>query len=162
MIVFDTDILSMFAKIDAIDLLKRLFDDKIVMTPKIRDEIYVPFEYGYNFPFKVFSKIATVPLANLALKEYERLQEKLTIGKGELEAIAYCKTERCIFATNDIKARKFAKSEGVSVISLQAILKALWKKKIKSREEVKQILEKIKDADNLAVSRDVEKEIFEQ
>jgi len=95
MIVFDTDILSMFAKIDAIDLLKRLFDDKIVMTPKIRDEVYVPFEYGYSFPFKVFSKIATAPLANLALKEYERLQEKLTIGKGELEAIAYCKTERC-------------------------------------------------------------------
>ena len=162
MIVFDTDILSMFAKIDAIDLLKRLFDDKIVMTPKIRDEIYVSSEYGYSFPFKVISKIATVPLANLALKEYERLQEKLTIGKGELEAIAYCKTERCIFATNDIKARKFAKSEGVSVISLQAILKAFWKKKIKSREEVKQILERIKDADNLAVSSDVEKEIFEQ
>ncbi len=39
MIVFDTDILSMFAKIDAIDLLKRLFDNKTVMTPKIRDEV---------------------------------------------------------------------------------------------------------------------------
>jgi hypothetical protein len=45
---------------------------------------------------------------------------------------------------------------------LQAILKALWKKKIKNREEVKQILERIKDADNLAVSREVEKEIFEE
>ncbi len=28
MIVFDTDILSVFAKIDAIDLLKCLFDDE--------------------------------------------------------------------------------------------------------------------------------------
>ena len=37
MIVFDTDILSMFAKIDAVDLLKRLFGEKAVMTPKIRD-----------------------------------------------------------------------------------------------------------------------------
>ncbi len=34
MIVFDADILSMFAKIDAIDLLKRLFGNKTVMTPK--------------------------------------------------------------------------------------------------------------------------------
>jgi len=42
MIVFDTDILSMFAKIDAVDLLKRLFGEKAVMTPKIRDEISVP------------------------------------------------------------------------------------------------------------------------
>lgn len=162
MIVFDTDILSMFAKIDAIDLLKRLFDNKIVMTPKIRDEIFVPFEYGYMFPLKVISTVKTVPLSNQALKEYGRLQENLSLGKGELEAIAYCKTEKCIFATNDIKAREFAKREGVSVISLQAILKALWKKKIKNREEVKQILERIKDADNLAISREVEKEIFEE
>ncbi|MCL0078522.1 hypothetical protein M1O56_02495 [Dehalococcoidia bacterium] len=61
-----------------------------------------------------------------------------------------------------IKAREFAKHEGISVISLQAILKALWKKKIKSKEEVGQILKRIKEADNLAVSRDVEREIFER
>jgi len=41
---------------------------------------------------------------------------------------------------------------------LQAILKALWKK-IKSKAEIKQILERIKDVDNLAVR--VEREIFE-
>lgn len=162
MIVFDTDILSMFAKIDAIDLLKSLFHNQTVMTPKIRDELFMPFEYGYMFPSKVLSAIETVPLSNHALKEYGRLQETFSLGKGELEAIAYCKTEKCIFATNDIKARQFARREGVSVISLQAILKALWKKKIKSTQEVKQILERIKDADNLTVSTEVEKEIFEE
>ena len=84
------------------------------------------------------------------------------MGKGELEAIAYCKTEKCAFATNDIKAREIAKSKGVSVISLQAILKALWKKKICAKKEIKQILERIKEADNLAVSREVEKKIFDE
>ena len=44
MIVFDTDILSMFAKIDAVDLLKHPFDEKAVITPKIRDEISVPLQ----------------------------------------------------------------------------------------------------------------------
>lgn len=39
MIIFDTDILSMFAKIDAVDLLKQLFNEKAAITPKIRDEI---------------------------------------------------------------------------------------------------------------------------
>ncbi len=38
--------------------------------------------------------------------------------------------------------------------------KALWKKKLKSKGEVKQILERIKKADNLAVSKEVEKGIF--
>ncbi len=149
MIVFDTDILSMFAKIDAVDVLKCLFDEKVVMTPKIRDEISVPMEYGYTFPLKVISTIKTVPLSNQALEEYERFRGNLRLGKGELES-------------NDIKARRFAKREGVAVISLQAILEALRKKKIKSKEEVKQMLERIKETDNLAVSREVEREIFER
>jgi len=160
MIVFDTDILSMFAKIDAVGLLRRLFGKKAVITPKIRDEISVPLEYGYSFPQKVISTIKTVPLSKQALEEYIRLQGNLSLGKGELEAIAYCKTEKCAFATNDIKAREFAKSGGVSVISLQAILRALWKKKISSKKEIKQILERIKDADNLSVSREIEEKIF--
>lgn len=111
MVIFDTDILSMFAKIDAIDLLKQLFGEKAVITPKIRDEISIPLEYGYNFPLKVISAIKTIPLSRQALEEYLRLQKNFSLGKGELEAIAYCKTEKCIFATNDIKAREFAKSE---------------------------------------------------
>jgi len=162
MVVFDTDVLSMFAKIDAVDLLKDLFGEKAIITPKIKDEISVPLEYGYTFPLKVISTIESVPLSSDVLEEYGRLQKSLSLGKGELEAIAYCKVEKCIFVTNDIKAREFAKSEGVSVISLQAVLRALWKAKIKSKEEVRQILERIKAADNLAVSREVEKKIFEE
>ncbi|MFV9691662.1 MAG: hypothetical protein ACNY01_11955 [Desulfobacteria bacterium] len=160
MTVFDADILSMFAKADAIHLLKRLFAEKGVMTSKIRDEISVPLEYGYIFPLEVLSTIKTVSLSNQALEKYEKLQEDLSLGKGELEAIAYCKTENSVFATNDIKARKLAKHAGVSVVSLQAILKALWKKKIMTKEEVGQLLAKIKDTDNLALSGAVEREIF--
>lgn len=162
MIIFDTDILSMFAKVNAINLLKHLFGEKIRITPKVRDEISTPLEYGYIFPLKVISTIKTVPLSDEALEEYERLQENLSLGKGELECIAYCKIEKYIFVTNDAKAREFAKQEEISVISLQAILKALWKKKIRSKEEVRQVLERIKEVDNLAVSKEVEKEIFKE
>jgi len=70
MIIVDTDILSMFAKIDEIETLIRLFDGKIAITPKIRDEISVPLEYGYLFPQKVISEIKTLPLDKEALGEY--------------------------------------------------------------------------------------------
>jgi len=162
MIIFDTDILSMFAKVDEIGTLSHLFDEKIAVTPKIRDEISAPLEYGYSFPLKVLSRVKTVPLSKEALEEYERFQHNFTLGKGELEAIAYCKKEGAVFATNDIKAREFAKREGVFVISLQAILKTLWKKNIKSKEEVREMLAKIKEADNLAVSRETERDMFEE
>ncbi|NLY05132.1 MAG: hypothetical protein GXZ17_03270 [Candidatus Atribacteria bacterium] len=152
----------MFAKVDEIGTLSHLFDEKIAVTPKIRDEISAPLEYGYSFPLKVLSRVKTVPLSKEALEEYERFQHNFTLGKGELEAIAYCKKEGAVFATNDIKAREFAKREGVFVISLQAILKTLWKKNIKSKEEVREMLAKIKEADNLAVSREAERDIFEE
>lgn len=64
--------------------------------------------------------------------------------------------------TNDIKAREFAKNEGVFTISLQSILKSLWKSKIKSKKEIKKILESIKREDNLAVRKEIEREIFEE
>lgn len=162
MIIFDTDILSMFAKIDEVELLNLLFKEDIAVTPKIRDEILVPFEYGYSFPLRVISKVKTLPLSREALEEYERLRQNFALGKGELEAIAYCKTEGCMFATNDAKARELAIKEGVTVISLQAILKALWRGNIKSKEEVKQILARIKEADNLYVSSKVESAIFDE
>jgi predicted nucleic acid-binding protein len=161
MMVIDTDILSMFGKIDAVDLIVQLFSAQAVMTPRIRDELAAPLEYGYTFPLKALAKIRTVSLGAQALDEYARFQGELSLGKGELEAIAYCKTAQCGFATNDEKARELARREDVPVISLQAILKALWKKGITSKGEVKQILERIKEVDNLVVSRAVEATIFE-
>ena len=84
------------------------------------------------------------------------------MGKGELQAIAYCKKENVILATNDIKARRVAKTEGVSVISLQAILKAIWKKGIRNKKEVKKLINKLREVDNLELSSEVEKRIFKE
>lgn len=116
--------------------------------------------YGYEFSYRVISSIRTVQLSEQALEEFGRLQENLNLGKGELEAIAYCKKENALFATNDIKARKVAKIEGVSVISLQAILKAIWKKGIRNKKEVRELINKLREVDNLELNREVEKRIF--
>jgi rRNA-processing protein FCF1 len=151
----------MFAKIDEIETLIRLFDGKIAITPKIRDEISVPLEYGYLFPQKVISEIKTLPLDKEVLGEYEKFQKDFTLGRGELEAIAYCRKKGYMFASNDIKAREFAQRHGVFVISLQAILKSLWKNKIKTKEEVRDILKRIEKADYLMVTEKIINEILD-
>ena len=68
----------MFAKVDEIGTLSHLFDEKIAVTPKIRDEISAPLEYGYSFPLKVLSRVKTVPLSKEALDEYEIFQHNFT------------------------------------------------------------------------------------
>ena len=47
-IVFDTDILSIFAKADAIQYLERLFsNDHLLITPSVYRELKVPKEYEH-------------------------------------------------------------------------------------------------------------------
>ncbi len=70
MIIVDTDILSMFAKAEALHVLMEFVgSDHIGMTPAISDEISVPLQYGYSFPLQVLSQIPVVPRSETVGKE---------------------------------------------------------------------------------------------
>ena len=161
-IIIDTDILSMFAKVGAVDVLGEFLGrERVAMTPAIRNEIAMPMQYGYTFPGEVLSRIPVVPLTEPVWQEYERLWAMgCSLGKGELEAIAFCRVEGGLFVTNDSAARRFAQDQSVPVISLQAILRGLWLSGIRSKAEVQELLEQIKKADYLEVPPEVEEEIF--
>lgn len=161
-VIIDADILSTFAKANSLELLGALLGlDSIAMTPAIRDEISVPLQYGYEFPEKVLNYVPVVRLTEKAWEEHERLVKTgLPLGKGELEAMAFCKAEGAIFATNDSVARAFAKQMGVKVLSLQAILRGLWVNGLLDKAEVRKLLDRFRDVDGLEVSPDAEAEIF--
>jgi len=67
-----------------------------------------------------------------------------------------------VFATNDLVVRRFALAQGVSVLSLQAILRGWWASGVYSKPEVSVLLERIKRADRLEVSLEVASEIFDE
>ena len=101
------------------------------------------------------------PLAAQVWQEYERLWAlRSSLGKGELQAIAFCKAEGALFVTNDGVARRFAREQGVQVLTLQAIMRGLWLSGVRSKDEVQALLERIKEADALEVPPEVEREIF--
>jgi len=117
----------MFAKVGAMHMLGAFFGQGcIVMTPAIHDEITTPLQYGYTYPTEVLTQVPVVPLTEQRWREYERLWAlRPALGKGELQAIAFCKAEGAFFVTNDRVARRFARAQGVQVISLQALLRGL-------------------------------------
>jgi hypothetical protein len=57
-------------------------------------------------------------------------------------------------------ARRFARDQGVEVLSLQALLRGLWVSGVHSKDEVRALLERIKTADALEVPSEVEMGIF--
>ena len=62
-VVIDTDILSMFAKAAAVDVLAELLGPRrLVMTPAIHDEITAPLQYGYTYPTAVLTQVPVAAL----------------------------------------------------------------------------------------------------
>lgn len=164
MFIIDTDILSMFAKADALDILVMFFGkEQLGVTPAIADEITVPLQYGYDFPTQILASIPVVSINRTIAENTVKFGLSSTkLGRGEREAIAFCQIENACFVTNDTVARKFAQEQGVNVFSLQAILRALWISGVKTKVDVRVLFERIKLADALEVPEAVEDEIFRE
>ncbi len=152
MIIYDADILSVFAKIDRLDLLQRL-SGPILITPQIKEEISIPAQYGYQFPNRILKVASTLPLTSDEMTTYEALRENL--GRGGSEGISLAKHRNYIFATNDKVAFKFAVKEKVAAINLQVILRALFLSNSLTRNEILSLVEEMSIKDGLIIPQNV-------
>ncbi len=152
-VIFDTDIVSMFAKANSLDILFVLLSgSKLYVTPKIKDELSVPLEYDYSFPEDIFKKFGLIIPDIDDYLEYERLKASYPyLGKGELEALAIAKKKGCILAVNDQKAFEVSLKEEITSINVHTILRALLKKKILTKEEVSTLINKLEESDNTVI-----------
>ena len=158
MIIFDTDILSMFAKANVLDVIvEALSRFKLCITPKIKEELSIPLEYGYSFPEEIFKRFEVIVPTKKEYLEYEKLLVLYPfLGKGELEAISIAKMRNCLFATNDLKAFNVALKEKVLPINVHNILKILWEKKFYNKSELLNFIQKLERADNTKI-KDIDK-----
>lgn len=159
MIIFDTDILSIFAKINRLELIKKLFST-IHITPMIREEITAPLEYGYDFPKDILNNSSVIIPTLEELGLYNKF--KVRLGKGEAEAISIAISRKLLFATNDRVAQKVAKENGVGIISLQALLKASVKRQFLTLHEFNEIINDMRLRDNLVIPEDEIEDIFKE
>ena len=159
-VIPDTDVASVFAKIKRLELLKRLFSKhRIVITPEIYEELVTSLDYGYTFPLDIFRYFEVLYPSKEENVEYQRLLiEKRRLGKGELEAISICKHRGYVFSSIEGAALKFAEEDGVETIWLHSILRSLREPGLQSKDEVWNIITEIEKKDNTSI-KDVE-EIF--
>ncbi len=81
-ILCDTDILSVFAKIERLDLLGEAFPNADL---QIVEEVYGELEHarenGYSFPEKIFQATDTVTLEQEELEEYREKNDRPDMGR---------------------------------------------------------------------------------
>ena len=71
-----------------------------------------------------------------------------TIQSGELEAITIAKNRGYMFSSMDVRALRYATSQGVEVIYFHTILRALWCFGVLTRDEVRDLMEVMEREDN--------------
>lgn len=133
MVLVDNTVLSNFAKVNRLDLLKKAFE-KLYVTEQVLEEFKKGVKRGIlpsiSLDFEVLK------LREEETELYNSLRVKL--GKGEASCLAIAKNMK--FLTDDSDARKVANILGVPVSGIIGVLVHCIRKNIISKEEGNQIL----------------------
>lgn len=154
MIIFDTDILSTFAKINKLKLLFAIFSgNELAYAPSVRTDLENAEKEGHRFVKHIFNE--EFKLVRLSDGESNLIKiiaaKRKGLHLGELESLAVCKSRGCVFVTNDITARKTAYNLGVECLGLSDILKSLITENILAKENVHELIAKIESKDKVEI-----------
>lgn len=156
MILLDTNILSTFAKIQRLDLLFKVFDtEKLYISPNVLEELEKAKEKNYKHADKIFELIQKekIEIKTPTKKDLLNATElPKSFGPGETDSIAMCANNNWTFVTNEKIVNNYCKKKNIKSINLNHILRALWKLNILTKKEVKNLIKKIEEKDNLIIT----------
>jgi predicted nucleic acid-binding protein len=126
--VLDTNVLSLFAKINRLDLLLQLVTVPLYLTPAIQLELEIGLDNGVAYLENALDLIHTGKLQVISLDEIDRqfmraLPNKL--ADGEAEAIAVCRRAALTLISHDRKAINYCKQERINAIRLTTLVEQL-------------------------------------
>ena len=156
-IVSDTNILSSFASADALNLLAELFPDETIhIPPAVEKELQVALVHGKTHVERVLQALEAGGIQPIKLTEAERLLMPTLPAKlhaGEREAIVICQARQHLFLTNDKRAVRYCKLNGIDTLKLEMLLRLLWIRRIMSQDEVKTLIGTMATVEKLVLSQ---------
>ncbi|MFL6192528.1 MAG: hypothetical protein ACJ75H_00045 [Thermoanaerobaculia bacterium] len=158
-VVFDTDFLSAFLKIDRLDLVRRFFQVEAAFVP--------PAVYREIARTDLLEKLVAVPWIQVQGPEAPGSPilsddpDLANLGLGEREAIALA-AERAgsTLLTNDNKARSTAVRRGVVAITIPAFLLACKDAGVASRDEISRLVTALEERDHYGFRKDVRERLL--
>ena len=153
MIFVDTDVLSVFAKIQHLELLFDVFNqDSLNIAAAVEDEIRVGISKGFYFPLDIIAlgkqkRICTHHPTIVDQAFMGSLPQ--TLGAGERESMAICKRLTAIFVSNERRVKHHCGENRIDCVNLAEILRALWELKILTQDDVRELIKEIEIKDHL-------------
>lgn len=143
----DADILSAFAKANAVKYLKE-FCRELGISPSIYEELMRSKRAGYSFVDEIFQNVEIILPSEDEFKDFRNLLEsRKDLHEGECQLIVLCKSRTGILLTNDRFVKKFCRQNNINFLDLEDILRALKLRKILKHDELKKLIEDIEKKD---------------
>lgn len=163
-VVSDTNILSSLAAGDALRALLRLFArSTLCIPPSVRDELQMGLDKGRTYLEPIFRALTTQHIDVMPLSPDE---EQLTqayparLNLGERQAMALAQTRHAILLSNDKRALRYCEQQSLRTMNLVGILRLLWVRQILSQDEVRTVITKMEQVENLVLVPAQRTEIF--
>lgn len=150
-IICDTDLLSVFAKVDRLDLLQKAFPEgEFMISESVYDELLFSLEEGFDFPEKIFKMCDITSLEKNEIKIYKERRRKgkfLTISKADLRTLIIGKERDLPILSNDGRLLELADQEKILALDIYEVFKILFRDDVLTEEEVKTILAEMEEKD---------------
>ena len=151
-IICDTDLLSVFAKVDQLSLLQKAFPEgEFIISESVYDELLFSLEEGFDFPEQIFEMCEITSLKDDEIEIYKERRKRskfLTISKADLRTLIIGEKRDMPILSNDTRLLELADREGVLTLDIYDIFKLLFKKGILTKDEIRDILSHMEEKDN--------------
>ncbi|MEM3117597.1 MAG: hypothetical protein QXN83_01210 [Nitrososphaerales archaeon] len=140
-VVADTDILSIFAKVERLDILKKLFD--LVIAPSVISEL----RSG-----RIDIRGLKPTVVKLTGEEIKGLKEtSVKLGRGERECFVIARSRDMPLASNDKLVHSLCRKEGISYFTLPRILRFAISERVIARDEARQLVKMIEKGERTRI-----------
>ncbi len=158
-VILDTSVLSAFAKIGRLELLKTILEGYRVLIP---ESVY------RELCFPELLEIATEPNGSAQKAAWIRVEsaeettrEHASLGRGEAGVLHLVKKHKAIAVLDDLAARKQAKEEGTPVSGTLGLLKKAATKGLIDKKEFRAIIADLEWKDSFYLSENLKSSLLE-
>ena len=135
--ILDTTVLSNFARIGRVDLLRLSLGDQGAMTGIVYDELHAGEATG-RVPQRDWTWLPIIDLSTSETTQYKQLAQLL--GGGEASCLAVAIQRRATIVTDDQAARRYGLKVGVAVTGTLGLLRVLVRKGHLTLSEADEVL----------------------
>ena len=141
-IALESKFLSRLEAIDALKKVRELFGDPhFIIAPAAFRKFK---RVGYS--------VGTKKLGKRDRKLIALLRKKTLLSKEERQAIAIARENHLLLLTDEPLVANVLRKLGISFMSLPMLLKALWAKKIATKKEVAEMMERLERASPVRIA----------